>query len=84
LARRAASTVLDALKKLLFLAFDAVDLDPGLLGEVGVQRFVGLIVARGIEVQDFFFSTGSADKGGGEQGAGEWAGNGLEHGLAAP
>ena len=31
---------------------DAIDLDAGLLGEVGVERLVGLVVARRVEVED--------------------------------
>ena len=40
----------DALQQRVFLALDAVDLDAGLLGEVGVKRFVGLVMPRGVNV----------------------------------
>ena len=42
---------LDPLDQGIALAFDAVDLDPGFLGEVRIERFVGLIVPGGVEVQ---------------------------------
>ena len=59
-ARRNASTVTrmsagavgalvaDALEQFVFLRLDAVDLDPGLLGEVAVELFVCLVVAGGV------------------------------------
>ena len=43
--------VADALDQLVFLAVDAVDLDAGGLGEVAVERLVGLVVAGGVDVE---------------------------------
>jgi hypothetical protein len=43
--------VADALEELFFLAFDAVDLDAGAGGEVGVEGLVGLVVTGGVEVE---------------------------------
>ena len=63
--RTAGAFVLQALEEFLFLAFDAVDADAGFLGEAGVQRFVGLVVAGGVEVEDLVFCLGagqSADR----------------------
>jgi hypothetical protein len=51
--RAVGAFVLDAFQQLVFLALDAVDLDAGLLGEVVVERFVGLVMAGGVEVEDF-------------------------------
>ena len=60
IGRAVGAFVLQAFEQLVFLALDAIDLDPGLLGEVAVQRFVGLIVAGRVEVQHLFLSGGSA------------------------
>ena len=50
--RAALAFVADALDQRVFAALDAVDLDAGGFGEVGVERLVGLVVARRVEVQD--------------------------------
>ena len=56
--RAVGAFVLQPLEQFVFLALDAVDLDPGLLGEVAVQRFVGLVVAGRVEVQHLFLGGG--------------------------
>ena len=43
---------LDPLEQLLVAGLDPVDLDAGRLGEVVVERLVGLVVARRVEVED--------------------------------
>jgi len=77
--------VLDALQQFLFLAFDAVDLDAGLLAEILVELFVGLVMAGGIEVQHVFLGGLQIEGQGCGQGAGEKGetqGHGeLQHGL---
>lgn len=69
----------DPLQQFVFLAFDAVDLDAGLLGEVGVQGLIRLIVAGRVEIEDFFLGLG-ADGGAGEEG-GQQCGLRLHQGL---
>ena len=75
---------LQALQQRLVLQLDAVDLDAGLLGEVGVEALVTLIVARGIEVEDLFLGLGG--RGGNEQGgdgSGQQAGRKTDaHGVS--
>ncbi|MNT30448.1 hypothetical protein D3C72_1662430 [compost metagenome] len=56
--RAVGAFIADALQQRVFLAFDAVDLDAGLLGEVGVQRLVRLVVPRGVEVEHLFLGSG--------------------------
>ena len=53
--RAVRSFILDSLQQLVFLAFDPVDLDAGLLGEIGVERFVRLVMAGGINENDYLF-----------------------------
>jgi len=42
---------LDPLEQRVLAALDPVDLDAGLLGEVGVERLIGCVVARGVEIE---------------------------------
>jgi hypothetical protein len=42
---------LEALDERIGLGIDAVDLDAGQIGEVAVQRLVGVVVARRIEIE---------------------------------
>jgi len=48
--RAVAALVPDPLEQFIFLAFDAVDLDAGLLGDIGVQRFIRPLVAGRVQV----------------------------------
>jgi hypothetical protein len=48
----ARALLLHSLDQRILARLDAVDLDAGGLGEVGVERLVGLVVARGVEVED--------------------------------
>ena len=67
--RTVAAFVANALEQFIFLALDAVDLDAGLLGEVRVERFVGLVMAGRVEVQYFFLGLGAeGERGEGGQG----------------
>jgi hypothetical protein len=43
--------VLQSLDERVFAGLDAIHLDTGLLREVGIERVVGLIVARRVEIQ---------------------------------
>jgi len=52
-SRAALAFIADALDQRVFARFNAIDLDAGLPGEVGVQRLVSLVVARRVQVQDF-------------------------------
>ena len=61
--RAARAFVADALDQRVLAGFDAVDLDPGQLGEVRVERLVGLVVARRVEVQHLVLR----ERGGGGQ-----------------
>ena len=58
--RAVGALVLDTLEQLIFLALDAVDLDTGLAGEVRIQRLVGLVMARRIEIEHFLLGGGGA------------------------
>ena len=51
--------IFQALEEFFLLAFDAVDADAGFLGEAGVERLVGLVVAGGIEVEDLLLGVGA-------------------------
>jgi hypothetical protein len=63
--------------QLVGIAFDPVDRDAGGLGEVGIEPFVGVVVARGIEVQLLRLGCGQRRYGdGGAQKGGERAGHG--------
>src|SRR3546814_17627562 len=42
----------DALDRLVAARLDAIDLDARLVGEAGIERVVGLVVARRVEIQD--------------------------------
>ena len=48
--RAVAALRLDPLDQLVGVALDQIDLDPGLLGERVVQRDVGIVVARRVEI----------------------------------
>ena len=77
--RAAGAFVLQALEKRVLVGLDAVHLDAGLPGEVGVQRIVGLVVARGVEVEDLLLGKGG--KRGGD-GQGECEGGETVHGSS--
>ena len=49
--RAAGAFALEAFEQFVLLAVEPIDLDAGLLGEVGVQRLVGLVVAGRVDVE---------------------------------
>ena len=51
IGRAGLALVADALDQFLFLAIEPVDLDARALAEVGVERFVGLVVPRRVDVE---------------------------------
>ena len=63
IGRAVAALVFDALQQFVFLALDAINLDAGLLGKVGVERFVCLVMSCRIKIQDFFFCLSRVDQG---------------------
>jgi len=46
---------LDPLEQLLVAGFDPVDPDAGRLGEILVERFVGLVMTRRVKIEDGLF-----------------------------
>jgi hypothetical protein len=58
--RAARAFVADALDERVLARLDAVHLDAGLPGEAGVERLVGLVVARRVEVDDLVLACGRA------------------------
>ena len=76
---RVGTFVLDALQQFIFLAIQAIDLDAGLLGEVVVQRLIGLIVACRVDVEYRIGGMGSALAGQRDQGKGGNAGGQTSH-----
>ena len=79
---------LDPLDQRIGIGLDAVDLDPSLLGEVLVEREIGVVVARGIEVdlarigRRFAFAGGFAA--GSKAGAGGKSKEQFLHGRGNP
>ena len=69
--RAVGALVADALHQLVLLAVDTVDLDAGLLREVLVELLVGLVMAGGIEVEDFLLRHRRQGGDEGEQGKGK-------------
>ncbi len=53
--------VLEPLEQRILVGLDAIDLDARLLREVGVKGLVGLVMTRGIEVEDLVLGRGGQD-----------------------
>ena len=73
-ARRAFAP--EPLEQLLVAGLDAVDLDAGRLGEVGVQRLVGLVVARRVQVEHLVPARGRPASGSAASAARPWSDGG--------
>jgi len=70
IGRAVAALVPDAFEEFIFLAFDAIDPDAGLLREIRIERLVGLIVAGRVEVERLVLGLGGecqSGDGGGDQ-----------------
>jgi hypothetical protein len=68
IGRAVCPLVANALKQLVLLTLDAIDLDSRIAGEVGIQGFIRLVMAGRIEIEHFVFSKGRSRKGKDTQG----------------